>query len=186
VRVCLVDCDLRRPRLANAFGLTPSVGFTSVLLGTATLDDAMLVSETWGALISLLPSGPIPPNPSELLSSPRVQKLFDELTERCDLVIIDTPPTLPVSDALAASRLADAVLMVTTANTSTRKGVQRALELMRNVGAPVAGTVLNKADEGDKDEYGYAASGGYASDLIARGAENGHSSNVEISRPVGV
>jgi succinoglycan biosynthesis transport protein ExoP len=186
VRVCLVDCDLRRPRLANAFGLTPSVGFTSVLLGTCTLDDAMLVSETWGALLSLLPSGPIPPNPSELLSSPRVQKFFDELTQRCDLVIVDTPPALPVSDALAASRLADAVLMVTTANSSTRKGVQRALELMRNVGAPVAGTVLNKADQGDKDEYSYAASGGYARDLLADSASNDQVSTIEISRPISV
>lgn len=186
VRVCLVDCDLRRPRLANAFGLAPSVGFTSVLLGTTTLDDAMLVSETWGALLSLLPSGPIPPNPSELLSSPRVQRLFDDLAERCDLVIIDTPPTLPVSDALAASRLADAVLMVTTATQSTRKGVQRALELLQHVGAPIAGTVLNKADLGDKGEYGYGTSEGYASDVVIDGAAIGQVPNAEISRPVSV
>ena len=168
VRVCLVDCDLRRPRLANAFGLTPTVGFTSVLLGTSTLGDAMLLSETWGERLSLLPSGPIPPNPSELLSSPRVVKLFEELSERCDIVLIDTPPTLPVSDALAASRLADAVLMVTTAGQSTRKGVQRALELLRNVGAPVVGTVLNKADKGDENEYGY---GGYSADIDVHAAQ---------------
>jgi capsular exopolysaccharide synthesis family protein len=164
VRVCLVDCDLRRPRLAATFGISPSVGFTSVLLGNTSLDRALQMSDDLGPFLKILPSGPIPPNPSELLSSTRVQTLVEALVERFDLVLVDTPPTLPVSDALVASRLSDAVLMVTTAGTTTRKGLHRALELMSNVAAPVVGTVLNRTDQGDRDEYGYGAEE-YSSDL---------------------
>jgi non-specific protein-tyrosine kinase len=160
VRVCIVDCDLRRPRLAATFGLDSSVGFTSVLLGRTTLDDALRASEELGPFLRVLPAGPIPPNPSELLASTRMQTVVEALAERYDLVLIDGPPILPVSDALVISRMADAVLIVATAGSTHRRKMQRALEMMANVAAPVVGTVLNRSKESvnDHDAYGeYAA-----------------------------
>jgi capsular exopolysaccharide synthesis family protein len=157
VNVCIVDCDLRRPRLAALFGLDSRVGFASVLLGQSTLDDALQASEALGPFLRILPAGPIPPNPSELLASARMQSVVEALTERYDIVLIDTPPTLPVSDALVVSRLADAVLVVASVGSTNRRDMHRALELMRNVNAPVIGSVLNRAKESLRDEYGYGA-----------------------------
>jgi capsular exopolysaccharide synthesis family protein len=154
VSVCIVDCDLRRPRLATLFGADSTVGFTSVLLGKATLDKALETSHELGPFLRILPAGPIPPNPSELLASTRMQTVVEALVERYDIVLIDAPPTLPVSDALVVSRMADAVLMVAAASTTRRK-MQRALELMRNVSAPVVGVVFNKAKEHVGEEYSY-------------------------------
>jgi capsular exopolysaccharide synthesis family protein len=155
VKVCIVDCDLRRPRLATIFGVDSTVGFTSVLLGQSTLENALQASEALGPYLQVLPAGPIPPNPSELLASTRMQSVVEALAQRYDLVLIDAPPTLPVSDALVVSRMADAVLMVALAGRTTRRNVQRALELMGNVAAPVIGTVLNQAKERVGDEYTY-------------------------------
>jgi capsular exopolysaccharide synthesis family protein len=159
VNVCIVDCDLRRPRLAALFGVDSTVGFASVLLGQSTLDDALQASEALGPFLRILPAGPIPPNPSELLASARMQSVVDALAERYDVVLIDTPPTLPVSDALVVSRLADAVLMVASVGSTKRRDMHRALELMGNVSAPVIGTVLNKAKESARDDYGYGYAG---------------------------
>jgi capsular exopolysaccharide synthesis family protein len=161
VNVCIVDCDLRRPRLASLFGLSPTVGFASVLLGQATLDDALQASEALGPFLRILPAGPIPPNPSELLASARMQSVVEALAERYDVVLIDSPPTLPVSDALVVSRLADAVLIVASVGSTHRREMHRTLELMGNVAAPVIGTVLNKAKESTREDYGY---GRYAAD----------------------
>jgi capsular exopolysaccharide synthesis family protein len=157
VNVCIVDCDLRRPRLAGLFGLDSKVGFASVLLGQSTLDDALQASEELGPFLRILPAGPIPPNPSELLASARMQSVIEALTERYDIVLIDTPPTLPVADAMVVSRLADAVLLVASVGSTNRRDMHRALELMRNVSAPVIGTVLNRAKESLRDEYGYGS-----------------------------
>jgi capsular exopolysaccharide synthesis family protein len=164
VNVCIVDCDLRRPRLAALFGVDSSVGFASVLLGQATLDDALQASEALGPFLRILPAGPIPPNPSELLASSRMQSVVEALAERYDVVLIDTPPTLPVADAMVVSRMADAVLMVASVGSTNRRDIHRALELMGNVSAPVIGTVLNKAKESARDDYGY---GGYTSEPLS-------------------
>jgi capsular exopolysaccharide synthesis family protein len=166
VNVCIVDCDLRRPRLAALFGLSPTVGFASVLLGQATLDDALQASEALGPFLRILPAGPIPPNPSELLASARMQSVVEALAERYDVVLIDSPPTLPVSDALVVSRLADAVLVVASVGSTHRRDMQRALELMGNVSAPVIGTVLNMANESARDDYGYGQYGQYTAEPV--------------------
>jgi capsular exopolysaccharide synthesis family protein len=155
VNVCIVDCDLRRPRLAALFGLDSTVGFASVLLGQSTLDDALQASEALGPFLRILPAGPIPPNPSELLASARMQKVVESLAERYDVVLIDTPPTLPVADAMVVSRMADAVLVVAAVGSTTRRNMHRALELMGTVSAPVIGSVLNRAKEKARDDYGY-------------------------------
>jgi capsular exopolysaccharide synthesis family protein len=108
--------------------------------------------------LSLLASGAPPPNPSELLASSRAREVVEALVPRCDLLIIDTPPVLPVTDALVVSRLVDAMLLVVTSRRSTKRSVHRAIELLRQVDAPLIGTVLNQVRAGSG---GYLYEGGY-------------------------
>ena len=151
--VAVVCCDLRRPRVHEFFGLRNDVGFTSVLLGKVGLAGAMQEVPDQPRL-SLLASGPLPPNPSELLSSRRTVEVFGSLQAEYDIVLIDAPPVLPVTDALVLSGRVDATLLVAVAGATTRKEVARAVELLRQVDAPLVGGVLNGVDT--QGSYGYA------------------------------
>jgi Mrp family chromosome partitioning ATPase len=93
--------------------------------------------------LSVLPSGSPPPNPSELLSGERARRLIDVLGQTYDVVVIDCPPVLPVTDALVVARMADTTLLVTSANKTSKRGLQRAVEMLHQVDAPLSGTVLN-------------------------------------------
>jgi capsular exopolysaccharide synthesis family protein len=152
-RVVLVCCDLRRPRIHEFFGLSNEVGFTSVLLGQVPLWSA--VQEVPGINgLSVLASGAVPPNPSELLSSPRAAEVLTPLHAEGHLVLVDSPPVLPVTDALVLSQHVDATLLVCAAGRTSKKEIARASELLQQVDAPLVGTVLNgvSASEG----YGYS------------------------------
>ncbi|HEX3622558.1 MAG TPA: polysaccharide biosynthesis tyrosine autokinase [Acidimicrobiales bacterium] len=151
--VAIVCCDLRRPRVHEFFGLENEVGFTSVLLGKVPLAGAMQEVPDQ-ARLSLLASGPLPPNPSELLSSKRTVEVFGSLQAEYDIVLIDAPPVLPVTDALVLSGRVDATLLVAVAGATTRKEAARAVELLRQVDAPLVGAVLNGVDT--EGSYGYA------------------------------
>lgn len=160
-RVILVCCDLRRPRLHEFFGLPNVVGFTSVLLGEVPM--AAAIQPVPGQpRVALIAAGPSPPNPSELLGSKRTNRLLDALKSECDILLIDSPPVLPVADALVIARSVDATLIVSSANRTTRKTLQRAVELLRQIDAPLKGTVLNGVDptSGYPDTYSYGARGG--------------------------
>jgi capsular exopolysaccharide synthesis family protein len=150
--VVMVGCDLRRPRIHQFFGLSNQTGFTSVLLGTATLEEALQAVPGIPGLY-LLGSGPTPPNPSELLSDPRCKALLDQLSARADMVLIDSPPVLPVTDAAVLATQVDGVVLVTSAGVSSRKDVSRAIEVLGRVSAPLVGVILNKASEGDSYTY---------------------------------
>jgi polysaccharide biosynthesis transport protein len=162
-RVVLVSSDLRRPRLHQFFGLSNQTGFTSVLLGETPFSEALktLPDEPY---VTVLPSGPRPPNPSELLNSRRAAEAIAALAGRFDLVLIDSPPVLPVSDSLVIAGLADAILVVAKAGLTRKKALHRSIELLRQVEAPLVGAVLNGADSGT--EYGYGSE--YAPDDIPR------------------
>jgi succinoglycan biosynthesis transport protein ExoP len=151
--VAIVCCDLRRPRVHEFFGLENDVGFTSVLLGKVPLAGAVQEVPDQ-ARLSLLASGPLPPNPSELLSSRRTVEVFGSLQAEYDFVLIDAPPVLPVTDALVLSGRVDATLLVAVAGATTRKEAARAVELLRQVDAPLVGAVLNGVDT--EGSYGYA------------------------------
>src|SRR5215213_1650129 len=151
--VAIVCCDLRRPRVHEFFGLNNDVGFTSVLLGKVGLAGAMQEVPDQ-ARLSLLASGPLPPNPSELLSSRRTVEVLGSLQAEYDIVLIDAPPVLPVTDALVLSGRVDATLLVAVAGATTRKEGARAVELLRQVDAPLVGAVLNGVDS--EGSYGYA------------------------------
>jgi len=163
-RVVVVDCDLRRPRLAGFLGKDETTGFTSVLLGQVELKDVIQVAANTPGL-ALLATGPIPPNPSELLGSDKAAEIFRLLATSFDVVLIDSPPLLPVADPLVLSQYADAVLMVVMVGLTTRAEVKRASELLTQVNAQATGIVLNKASRrsGNASKYGYGYKYSYPS-----------------------
>jgi capsular exopolysaccharide synthesis family protein len=141
-KVIAVDCDLRRSRLHEVFGMSNKVGFTSVLMGEIPLSVALQRVEGSEGLF-LLASGQRPPNPAELLSSARNKDVFSALGNLADIVLVDSPPVLPVTDASLISTQVDATLVVVSAGLTTAKDLARALETLGQVDAPVTGAVLN-------------------------------------------
>ncbi len=151
-RVVLVGCDLRRPRIHEFFGLPNDIGFTSVLLGEAELEDALLRVPDQPRL-QMLATGPVPPNPSELLSSAKTHEVFESLSAYADIVVVDSAPVLPVTDAAVLSTHADAILLVVSAGMVKRRDIARSVEMLRQINAPIVGTVLNRAPESDSYAY---------------------------------
>ena len=153
-RVIVLCCDLRRPRVHEFFGLSNRVGFTSMLLGEAPASEA--IQPVQGSLpIGLVASGPLAPNPAELLASKRAVTVIEELDSQCDLLLIDSPPVLPVTDAQVISGLVDGVLLVSSSGTSTKRDVRRAVELLHQVDAPLIGAILNNVHSKHESVYMY-------------------------------
>lgn len=163
-RVAVVCCDLRRPRLQERFGVELTPGFTDVLVGDASIGEALCHYDT---NVVVLPAGTPPPNPSELLSSHKAAAVIKALAEEYDVVLLDTPPVLPVTDALVVSRMVDATLVVADSRSTARKAVRRTLQLLDQVNAPVLGVVFNGLPAGGQYGYGYAYA--YADPADARG-----------------
>jgi non-specific protein-tyrosine kinase len=162
VHVVLVEGDLRRPRVADYMGIEGAAGLTDVLIGRSQLDDVL---KRWGgSTLSVLTSGGLPPNPSELLSTDQMGEVLVALRQRADIVLIDAPPLLPVTDAAVLAQQCDGALLVVRHGRTTREQATRALDALNSVGAKVLGTVLNMAPTGGVDRYGY----GYASDYQSR------------------
>jgi capsular exopolysaccharide synthesis family protein len=140
-KVLLIDGDLRRPRVESYLDLEASAGLTNVLIGEADLHD---VTQEWGSDgMEVLASGPIPPNPNELLGGAVMEQLLLQAREDYALVIIDTPPILPVADALILAALADGAILVVRHGHTTGEQVSRSLEMLQSASARVLGTVLS-------------------------------------------
>ena len=159
-RVIVISCDLRRPRIHEFFGLRSETGLTSVLIGQAPLSDAILAVEGEPRL-RVIPSGPVPPNPAEILSLKRVEDVVEVLGKNGDIVLLDCPPVLPVTDALLLSRLVDGILVVASAKSTSRRDLHRSIELLHQVQAPVLGTILNRVPVDGSYAYGYGGYGYY-------------------------
>jgi polysaccharide biosynthesis transport protein len=159
-RVVLVEGDLRRPQLAEYMGLEGAAGLTDILIGRSQLTDVL---QPWGTLpLAVLTSGPLPPNPAEMLGSSQMADLIASLRARAEMVIIDAPPLLPVTDAAVLARECDGALLIVRQGRTTREQVQRSMESMRGVGARLLGTVLNMVPVGAGHGYGYEyLAGGY-------------------------
>jgi len=152
-RVLLIDADLRRPRIATHFGLEGGAGLTTVLIGQASLDEVVQTHGVSG--LDVLASGPIPPNPSELLGFAAMKDLLDEASRRYDVVILDTPPLLPVTDAAILSHVTSGALVVVGSHIVRRHELGAALKSLDDVDTRVLGLVLNKVQKVDEDRYGY-------------------------------
>jgi capsular exopolysaccharide synthesis family protein len=141
-RVVIVDSDLRRPSLHTIFGVANERGLISMLLE----DDAPApLVDTAVPGLRLLPSGPIPPNPSELLGSKRVEQAIERLRADADLLLFDAPPVLAVSDAAVLSRRVDAALLIVSAGRTKRDHASRAKQQLERAGARLLGVVLTNA-----------------------------------------
>jgi capsular exopolysaccharide synthesis family protein len=171
--VILIDADLRRPVISALFGLPEGAGLTDVIAGRATVDD---VSHRIDDTLVVIGAGRIPPNPSELLGSQRMRDLVKQLSESA-LVIIDTPPLLPVTDAAILATRADGALIVTSAGRTTYDMLQKALENLEKANARTLGVVLNKVPRrgagGGYYGYQYQAYQSNATGAGGKGASSG-------------
>lgn len=152
-RVCLVDCDLRKPRIHSSLGLQPKVGLAELLSGEATLDEALLDVEGIG--LKVLPVRTLPPNPSELLAASRMRQLVEELSQRFDRVILDTPAALALPDAKTVCELCDGIVMVVRADQTREQDIEATLDILDR--RRVLGLVLNgvRAPQGRYSYYPY-------------------------------
>jgi capsular exopolysaccharide synthesis family protein len=151
-RVCIVDCDLRRPRIHRIFDRSGDAGVTNVIVGNATVDDVVkptLVTNLWS-----VPAGPTPPNPADMLHSERFKKFLSDLADRFDRVVIDSPPIVPVTDSAIISTLVDGTVFVVRAFSTTRHLGHQGLRSLRDVDSPVIGAVLNAVNL-NRREYNY-------------------------------
>jgi capsular exopolysaccharide synthesis family protein len=151
-RVCLLDCDLRRPRIHRIFDRAGDVGVTNAVVGEATIDEVAkptLVQNLWA-----VPAGPVPPNPADMLHSERFRQFLDQLSERFDSIVIDSPPIAAVTDSAILSTLADGTVFVIRAFKTSKQLARQGLRILKDVDARLVGAVLNAVDLANR-EYGY-------------------------------
>jgi succinoglycan biosynthesis transport protein ExoP len=153
-RVLLIDADLRRPSVHKTLGMGPRSGLSNVLTGSATLQQVITASTVLPNLF-ILPAGSPPPNPAELLASSHMRDLLVELREQYDHIVIDTPPTLSVTDAVVLSPRADATILVIRSGQTTKPALRRSRDILMQVNAHVAGVLLNAVDLTSPDYYYY-------------------------------
>ena len=159
-KVLLVDGDLRRPQAAKLLGLDDAVGLTTVLVGRVSVDDALQRHETG---MDVLTSGVIPPNPAELLQSHAMADLLTELRGRYDVIVIDAPPLLPVTDAALIAAQTDGALLVVRHGRTTKDQLHGAVERLAGVNAHALGVVFNMTPrKSGRGGYGYGYGYGYA------------------------
>jgi succinoglycan biosynthesis transport protein ExoP len=151
-RVLLIDADLRRPSIHKTFGMGPKLGLSNVLTGTATLQQAIIPSTILPELF-ILPAGTPPPNPAELLASTKMKNILEELRKQYDHIVIDSPPTLSVTDAVVISTGADAVVLVIRSGHTTKPALRRARDILLQVNARVCGVLVNAVDLNSPDYY---------------------------------
>lgn len=158
-RVLIVDGDLRRPSVASMLGLPGNVGLTNVLVGQTDLHTALQHDSRTG--VTVLASGPLPPNPSEILQSQATHELFRRLENTFDLMIVDAPPLLPLADPAVLSVEVDGVILVIRHSKTTREQLRQSVERLQSVGARVFGVVANMTPARGSRFYGYETYGGY-------------------------
>jgi capsular exopolysaccharide synthesis family protein len=157
-QVLLVEADLRRPSLSEVFGIPNRVGLTSLLLDEK-LDPASAAVETRVPGLRLLPSGPLPPNPSELLASQRMRTRAAQLRELADVVIVDSPPVLAVSDPAVLAGLVDGTVLVVSSVKTRGQHAAQTVSMLQKAGALVLGVVLNRTRSSHGSYVAYKARG---------------------------
>ncbi len=152
-KVLVIDTDLRRPRIHRAFESTRDVGLTNLLLGESSLEN--IVKSTDVANLDILPSGPLPPNPAELVASEKMKEVIKDVVSKYDIILFDSPPLIAVTDAALLATQVDAVLVVVEADALPRDLLKQGLERLNNVKANILGCLLNNVDIKKGSHYFY-------------------------------
>ena len=152
-KVLIVDSDLRRPTLHYTFGFTNTIGLTNVLTRQIHIKESIRSTDVEN--LYFMPSGPIPPNPAELLGSSAMDQLIADLYEMFDLVIFDVPPVLAVADAQVMANQVDAAILVVSSGQSDRDGAVKAKEILEQTKSKLLGAVLNNKEEDRTTHYYY-------------------------------
>jgi polysaccharide biosynthesis transport protein len=179
VRVLLIDADLRRPSIHKTLGMGPHSGLSNVLTGTTTLDHAITRSVILPNLF-ILTAGTPPPNPAELLASTNMRDVLAELSGQYDHIVIDTPPSLSVTDAVVLSPRADAVVLVIRSGQTTKQALRRSRDTLMQVNAKVVGVLLNAVDLSSPDYYYYYEYKGKYASYYRDEDSSGHEDEDEI------
>jgi exopolysaccharide transport family protein len=158
-RVIVLDCDMRKPRMDKLLGVSRQQGMSNLLVGSNAN-----ILRTGVPNLDVIPAGPIPPNPSEILGSARMTHLLETLRKRYTRVLIDSPPSTAVTDAVALSQAVDGIILVVRAGTTTREMAKNGVAQFGAVGAPMLGVVLNGVGVGRDSYYYYQYSYGYYGD----------------------
>jgi len=153
VRVLVIDADFRKPGIAAAMGMSNEKGLSNILRGEQSVDEVLLQANTLPNLW-VLPAGPIPGNPTDLLSSPDMARLVEELRQRFEHIVLDSPPILLMTDATVLSILSDGVVLVVEGGVTPLGAVLRAHRIIENAGGKILGVVLNKVDVRRGTYYG--------------------------------
>ena len=151
-KVCIIDCDLRRPRLHRIFDRAGDVGLMNLILGDATIEE--VAKETIVPNLYCIPCGPIPPNSADVVSSEKFRRTLDEISARFDRLVLDSPPVIAVTDSAIASTLVDGVVFVVRAFKTSVNLCRSGLRTLQDVDAPIAGAVLNAVNL-NRHEYNY-------------------------------
>ena len=160
-RVVIIDCDLRKPRIHKIFNLSNTMGMTNLLVGQV---DIQSVEQKAGSDLTVITSGPIPPNPSELLGSTMMKNLLNEFKKQYDIVLIDAPPVGIVTDAAILSTIVDGTILVVASGRTEIDGAKRAKQLLENVGARILGVAMTMIPVSKKGYYGYQYNSYYSNE----------------------
>lgn len=154
-RTIIIDCDLRKPTVAKFFKLRNNPGLTNYLSGLATLDEIIQVVPNTS--LSVITSGIIPPNPSELLSSDEFKKLVDELSQSYDYIVFDTTPLNVIVDAIPVAQLSDGVVIVTYEGRTSVNEIDKTVDIIKRAGAKIIGFILNGSRKKENNGRYYKA-----------------------------
>ena len=150
-RVVIVDCDLRKPTIHKMFSMSNSKGLTNILVQNREIEESVITTNIPNLYV--IPSGPLPPNPSELLGSKNMKEILNELTNSFDMVLIDTPPVLYISDAQILSALSQGTIIVISYGKSEKIALLNAKEKIEKVGGKILGVVINKIPDISNGSY---------------------------------
>lgn len=150
--VLLIDCDLRKPSVHKKFKISNEKGVTNFLLGEVTFEQATKVYKN---KLFIMTAGTIPPNPAEMLSSNKLKNFLKRISDKFDMIIIDSPPVMAVTDAQILSTITDGVILVITSGQTEKAMAIKAKESLKKVNANIIGVVLNRLKEENGKSYGY-------------------------------
>ncbi|WP_409341845.1 CpsD/CapB family tyrosine-protein kinase [Paenibacillus sp. MBLB4367] len=155
--VLLIDGDLRKPSIHRLFACSNRIGLSNVLVNQNTLEEA--ITQTHGTGVSILPSGPTPPNPAELLGSKRMTALMERVYSQFDIILVDTPSTLAVTDSQILAAKCDGVLLVFSSGKLKRDNAKKAIDRLKFVNARIIGSVLNNSAYARNESSSYYLNG---------------------------